>query len=211
MKPKSGTMAAQKKRKRTRISHRAFRVSASLINIAAATTVFPTPLGKTKDVARYLTANSPAELKCCKLCDVSYAKDRSLIRHWLGVHAFKDLKVALNLPKADHSKLVINSTRKRDILLAAVYTCPLEGCRASDTDSQVAVFVTKDYLANHIRAHCEYLEDPGKEIGPDATLESQMWEQFETHVSKHPFWQGTGQDLAHFACRDSKLVWMLNQ
>ncbi|KAF8509938.1 hypothetical protein BU17DRAFT_70262 [Hysterangium stoloniferum] len=171
------------------------------------TAVFPTPFGKVGNVMRFISADS--DLKICKLCYKSFKKDSYLTRHWLQAHAYKDLGIALTYPNANHNKLIINSTSRRDILLAAVYTCPWDACLGL---SQVGVFITKNCLYTHIKAHCKRLKKLGQDSGRNVEAElQQLWERFEIYVNKDPFWQETNCELAHFTHRDAKLVWVLNQ
>ncbi|KAF8524137.1 hypothetical protein BU17DRAFT_63496 [Hysterangium stoloniferum] len=190
---------------------RAFTVSASLM-ATAASAVFPTPFRKRTDIADFVTfitaANPQAVTRTCKLCREHLTRQDSLVRHWIRVHAFTDLQVALMRPHEDQSDLVINTTQRRDILLAALYTCPLKGCLGL---SRVGVFVTKDDLQRHVRGHYRILiEASGEEKGrgTEAELEK-MQEQVTTYLNNHAFWQRV--DRTHFNSRDYKLVWLLNQ
>ncbi|KAF8524103.1 hypothetical protein BU17DRAFT_85188 [Hysterangium stoloniferum] len=189
----------------------AFRVSASL-KAAAASTVFPTPCGKRINIADFVTFITAADPKKvtrkCKLCEEHIAKKDSPVKHWIKAHAFTDLQVALMHPHEDHSDLVINTTQRRDILLAALYTCPLKGCRGL---SQVGVFVTKGDLQRHVHRHYRLLtEASGEEKAWDTEVElDQMRQQVDTYLNNHAFWQKV--DHNHFTSRDYKLVWLLNQ
>ncbi|KAF8516584.1 hypothetical protein BU17DRAFT_67409 [Hysterangium stoloniferum] len=208
MKPTRAKKVAKMKTPPSRMLGRLFTVSTSLIGAATMTAVFPSPLGKVGNVMRFISADSPTDSKICKLCYKSFKKDSYLTRHWLQVHAYTDLRIALTHPNANHNELIINSTSRRDILLAAVYTCPLDGCLGL---SQVGVFMTKRCLNNHIRAHCNRLKKLGQESGRNVEAElQQLQEQFNTCVNKHPFWQERDDEFAHFTYRDVKLVWMLN-
>ncbi|KAF8516588.1 hypothetical protein BU17DRAFT_92718 [Hysterangium stoloniferum] len=179
MKPTSAKKVAKMKMPPSRMLGRLFTVSTSLIGAATMTAVFPTPFGKVGNVMRFISADS--DLKICKLCYKSFKKDSYLTRHWLQAHAYKDLRIALTYPNANHNKLIINSTSRRDILLAAVYTCPWDVCLGQDSGWNL-----------------------------EAELQ-QLWERFETYVNKDPFWQKTDCELVHFTHRDAKLVWVLNQ
>ncbi|KAF8524078.1 hypothetical protein BU17DRAFT_85137 [Hysterangium stoloniferum] len=197
--------------KRTTFISRAFKVNASL-KAAAASTVFPTPYGKRTDVADFVTfitaADPQAVTRKCKLCQEHIAKKDSLVKHWIRVHAFTDLQVALTYPYGDHSNLVINTTQRRDILLAALYTCPLKGCRGL---SKVGVFVTQNDLRRHVRRHYKFLKKASgeeKAQGTEIELE-QMREQVTKYLYNHTFWHPV--DRAHFTSREYKLVWLLNQ
>ncbi|KAF8524086.1 hypothetical protein BU17DRAFT_85161 [Hysterangium stoloniferum] len=197
--------------KRTTFISRAFKVNASL-KAAAASTVLPTPYGKRTNVADFVTfitaADPQAVTRKCKLCQEHIAKKDSLVKHWIRVHAFTDLQVALTYPYGDHSNLVINTTQRRDILLAALYTCPLKGCRGL---SKVGVFVTQNDLLRHVRRHYKFLKKAsGEEKAQGTQIElEQMREQVTKYLYNHTFWHPV--DRAHFTSREYKLVWLLNQ
>jgi len=55
-----------------------------------------------------------------------------LVRHWIEVHVPQALQDVLKNPAADHSMSIINSQRKQDILLAAMYICPVDGNHTLD-------------------------------------------------------------------------------
>ncbi|KAF8516586.1 hypothetical protein BU17DRAFT_92710 [Hysterangium stoloniferum] len=209
MKPTRAKKVAEMKTPPSRMLRRLFTVSTSLIGAATMTAVFPSPLGKVGNVMRFISADSPTDSKICKLCYKSFKIDSYLTRHWLQAHAYKDLSIALTYPNANHNKLIINSTSRRDILLAAVYTCPWDACLDL---SQVGVFITKDSLYTHTKGHRKRLEKLGQDSGRNVEAElQQLRERFKTYVNKDPFWQKTDCELAHFTHRDAKLVWMLNQ
>ncbi|KAF8516590.1 hypothetical protein BU17DRAFT_67415 [Hysterangium stoloniferum] len=209
MKPTRAKKVAKMKTPPSRMLRRLFTVSTSLIGAATMTAVFPRPLGKVGNVMRFISADSPTDSKICKLCYKSFKQDSDLTRHWLQAHAYKDLSIALTYPNANHNKLIINSTSRRDILLAAVYTCPWDACLDL---SQVGVFITKDSLYTHTKGHRKRLEKLGQDSGRNVAAElQQLRERFKTYVNKDPFWQKTDCELAHFTHRDAKLVWMLNQ
>ncbi|KAF8519348.1 hypothetical protein BU17DRAFT_65945 [Hysterangium stoloniferum] len=180
MKPTRAKKVVKMKTPPSRMLGRLFTVSTSLIGAATMTAVFPTPFGKVGNIMRFISADSPTDLKICKLCYKSFKKNSYLTRHWLQAHAYKDLRIALTYPNANHNKLIINSTSRRDILLATVYTCPWDACLGQDSGRNV-----------------------------EAELQ-QLWERFETYVNKDPFWPKTDYELAHFTHRDAKLVWVLN-
>ncbi|KAF8496617.1 hypothetical protein BU17DRAFT_103404 [Hysterangium stoloniferum] len=184
MKPTSAKKAAKMKTTHSRMLGRFFTVSTSLVEAATMNAVFPTPFGKIGNVMRFISADSPAKLKICKLCYKDFKHNSFLTKHWLQVHAYEDLIIALTSPNVNHNELIINSTSRRDILLAAVYTCPLDGCLGL---SQVGVFMTKRCLNNHIRGHCNRLKKLGQDSGQNVEAElQQLWEQFNTCVNKHP-------------------------
>ncbi|KAF8524109.1 hypothetical protein BU17DRAFT_85202 [Hysterangium stoloniferum] len=116
-------------REHTTLLPRAFKVSASL-KAAVASTVFPTPCGERTNVANFVTFITAADPQAvpikCKLCEQHIARKDSLVQHWIRVHAFADLQVALMYPHEDHSDLVINTTQRRDITRRLVYLS-LEG------------------------------------------------------------------------------------
>ncbi|KAF8524105.1 hypothetical protein BU17DRAFT_63463 [Hysterangium stoloniferum] len=187
-----------------------FKVSASL-KAAAASTVFPTPCGERTNVAdfvKFITAADPhADPIKCKLCEQHIARKDSLVQHWIRVHAIADLQVALMYPHEDHSDLVINTTQRRDILLAALYTCPLKGCRGLST---VRVYVTKGDLLRHVRRHYGFLDEASGENTRDTDVElEQMREQVTNYLNNHTYWLPV--DRTHFTSRNYKLVWLLNQ
>ncbi|KAF8524106.1 hypothetical protein BU17DRAFT_85195 [Hysterangium stoloniferum] len=113
----------------TALLPRAFKVSASL-KAAAASTVLPTGCGERTNVADFVTFITAADPQAvpikCKLCEQHIARKDSLVQHWIRVHAFADLQVALMYPHEDHSDLVINTTQRRDITRRLVYLS-LEG------------------------------------------------------------------------------------
>ncbi|KAF8524116.1 hypothetical protein BU17DRAFT_85209 [Hysterangium stoloniferum] len=197
-------------REHTTLLPRAFKVSASL-KAAAASTVFPTPCGERTNVAdfvTFITAVDPQAVPIkCKLCEQDIARKESLVHHWIRVHAFADLQVALMYPHGDHSDLVINTTQRRDILLAALYTCPLKGCRGST----VGVYVTKGDLLRHVRRHHGFLDEASEEENArDTEVElEQMREQVTNYLNNHTFWLPV--DRTHFTSRNYKLAWLLNQ
>jgi len=202
----------RKKTKHPMMNVRPFTVRMSLIQAAATTVVFPVPVGQTFNILRYILDASAGKLKKCKRCEKWLSDNCSLVKHWLQVHAYQDLEAAVNFPDADHGNKVINSPWRRDILLAALFTCPLDACRPLDLGSQVEVFMTKDCLAKHVNAHCDRLKDWGEEMGQDTTMEvQQMKECFSNYVDQHPFWQKKKEEGVHFTTRQSKLIWTLNQ
>ncbi|KAF8524108.1 hypothetical protein BU17DRAFT_63467 [Hysterangium stoloniferum] len=198
-------------REHTTLLPRGFKVSASL-KAAAASTVFPTPCGENTNVADFVTFITAADPQAvpikCKLCEQHIARKDSLVQHWIRVHAFADLQVALMYPHEDHSDLVINTTQRRDILLAALYTCPLKGCRGLST---VRVYVTKGDLLRHVRRHYGPLDEAsGEENTRDTDVElEQMREQVTNYLNNHTFWLPV--DRTHFTSRNYKLAWLLNQ
>ncbi|KAF8529710.1 hypothetical protein BU17DRAFT_79795 [Hysterangium stoloniferum] len=202
----------QPKRNRTTPIHRAFTVRVSLLQAAAANAVFPTPLGKKTDIADFVTfitaADPQADRTECKLCQNILTTQNSLVDHWVRVHAFGDLKVALLHPHEAPNNSVANTTQRRDILLAALYTCPLKGCVNS---SMVRVFPTRTALLKHVGLHYKPLKEAsGEEKGREAAVElKQMEEQVSTYFIHHAFWQVV--DSKYFTCRDYKLIWLLNQ
>ncbi|KAF8513931.1 hypothetical protein BU17DRAFT_68605 [Hysterangium stoloniferum] len=202
----------QPKRNRTAPIHRAFTVRVSLLQAAALNAVFPTLLGKKTDIADFVTfitaADPQAVPRECKLCEQRVTTQNSLVAHWIRVHAFRDLKVALMHPHEDHSDLIVNTTQRRDILLTALYTCPLKGCVNS---SMVGVFPTKKALQNHVDIHYRLLiEASGEKKAREAGVQlKQMEEQVQTYLVDHPFWQRV--DHSDFTSRDYKLIWLLNQ
>ncbi|KAF8520489.1 hypothetical protein BU17DRAFT_65486 [Hysterangium stoloniferum] len=204
--PESGHEPKQTK-KRTAVCLRAFRVNASL-KAAAATAVFPTPIGKiinTDHIIKFIKADD-AETGKCKLCEQRLSNDYSLLRHWIGAHAFKDFQVALTCPHEDHSNSVINSPQRQDIMLAALYSCPLHGCLYA----WVGVFTTKDDLNKHVRSHYRIIRDFGEGRGYNIEDKlEQMEERVETYINEHPFWQQV--DRRYFFSRNHKLIWLLNQ
>ncbi|KAF8511628.1 hypothetical protein BU17DRAFT_69578 [Hysterangium stoloniferum] len=201
-----------RKAKPAGVHTRAFTVSTSLIEAATKTVVFPTPSGKTPDAMSFIQTVSVRGWKKCKRCHADFKCNQQLTRHWLQVHVYLDLEAAINFPEGDHTMSIINSTQRRDILLAAVYTCPLDPCRAVESPSRVAVFVTEPSLDTHVKTHYECLKAWGKEVGQDMTLElRQMRKRVSTYVNQHPFWPKTVQQPPQFTSRNKKLVWMLNQ
>ncbi|KAF8529709.1 hypothetical protein BU17DRAFT_60481 [Hysterangium stoloniferum] len=202
----------QPERNPTTPIHRAFTVRVSLLQAAAANAVFPTPLWKKTDIADFVTfitaADPQADQRECKLCRDILTTQNPLVNHWLRVHAFSDLKVALMHPHEAPNHSVVNTTQRRDILLAGLYTCPLKGCLNS---SRVGVFPTKNASQKHLDLHDKLLikgsvEEKGQEGGVEL---KQMEEQVSTYLSHHAFWQAV--DRKHFTSRDYKLIWLLNQ
>ncbi|KAF8513934.1 hypothetical protein BU17DRAFT_94979 [Hysterangium stoloniferum] len=196
----------QPKRNPTTPSHHAFMVRVSLLQAAAANAVFPAPLWKKTDIADFVTfitaADPQADQRECKLCRDILTTQNPL------VNAFSNLKVALMHPHEAPNHSVVNATQRRDILLAALYTCPLKGCLNS---SRVGVFPTKNALQKHLDLHDKLLikgsvEEKGQEGGVEL---KQMEEQVSTYLSHHAFWQAVNRK--HFTSRDYKLIWLVNQ
>ncbi|KAF8525280.1 hypothetical protein BU17DRAFT_84276 [Hysterangium stoloniferum] len=182
----------QPERNPTTPIHRAFTVRVSLLQAAAANAVFPTPLWKKTDIADFVTfitaADPQADQRECKLCRDILTTQNPLVNHWLRVHAFSDLKVALMHPHEapNHSIGCLNSSR-------------------------VDVFPTKNALQNHLDLHEKlFIKGSVEEKGQDGGVElKQMEEQVSTYLSHHAFWQAV--DRKHFTSRDYKLIWLVNQ
>ena len=153
------------------------------------------------DVWRYLTDdNFNIKIKAkCKLC--SYSNHlRKLAKHWLRCHAFYHLGQVIKFPDTDHQNLLINSEWKRNIFLAAVYTCPFRPCHTSDPNAEINVFPTRCALDDHLR-RWHYL----KAANPEAYKA-----QAKAHIAAHPFWDAKEAVVSEFQSRDYKLVWMLH-
>jgi len=185
-----------------------FTIEVSVLRAAVMTA---TVVKQRKDVMIYVAFDPLPEVKKCKMCKTVVRKNyQSLVRHWLEVHAFNDLQTVLKSPAGDHSALTINSKLKVDIMLAALYACPLQGCHSLDR-LEARVFVNKETLDRHAKAHHHLQGEHASTKEEAAMIVQQMERQVATYVSNHPFWQEAPQDFATFACRDNTLVWMLNQ
>jgi len=214
VRPTKGKRGSKPLGKKTRkvidtcIPIRGFTVEVSVLQAAGPPAIFPIAFKQPVDVMKYIVTEPLGQSAICQQCKKDFKeKDQTLVRHWLEVHAFKDLQAVFKDPAADHSESIINSQRKRDIFLAALYICPIDGCHTWDR-LRVRVFATKHTLDPHAATHYKRQEE---KLGKGTPLVAQMRNRFATHVSEHPFWQETAQDYARFTCRDNKLVWMLNQ